>query len=599
MNQFNANNVKMADHELSFRYPALNPNIPSFRLVTLLKESNTDASFDPEINSKSSDWSIRCELSLSHLGSNEDYEAVSYYWGDPGRRDRTQTIQLDGKPYKVSVVVEYMLSRLHDRRSNRKLWIDAICIDQNNNKERALQISRMRDIYGQAKMVVAFLATEGIYDQRLTEDRRPDALHIVKSLKVIQRKKSKLAGVLIRPFDPGEQPDVGSFLAHPWFSRIWVVQEVGVAHKVYFVGDVGTEGADAQELTSFAQIYKNHSGGILAPRLQKLDHFFAYLAHDLRDIKNRNLLTILHLFRPWTASDPRDKVYALLGLSCDEYNNSTLAPDYDISVPELFRKVARYMLVKHKNLRVLTYTALKATNTASTNVAHPDTPTPTSARSSSAEDIPSWCPDWSLESYYPQNPDLEPEAKSTSSGQFRSRRGKQKSTKSQDISPWLNLDISSNELRVCGFHIGSVKAIYHDNSVEVELSSTWEKAYTTWPWAAFSRYLKNVQIQLVTQMKSTLQVEDQVVVLQGSTGLALLRKAGNSLLYRLVCLQHSQYDQFGEFKGETQDYAFPGWWIGSVNLVVLQALGASQDIILRSSCSDWELGFDLSMYTLI
>jgi hypothetical protein len=74
-----------------------------------------------------------------------EFEALSYVWGDPLI---TRPIKLNDQPYQVTENLEAALRRLrHDDRV-RIMWIDAICINQQNPREQEHQIGLMRDIFG-------------------------------------------------------------------------------------------------------------------------------------------------------------------------------------------------------------------------------------------------------------------------------------------------------------------------------------------------------------------------------------------------------------------------------------------------------------------
>ena len=76
----------------TYEYPALNPRIPSIRLLTLLPGEDL--------------VEIGCQLTLSHISSGDVYDAVSYFWGSPGlderRSDERTTIILDNQCVQVS-----------------------------------------------------------------------------------------------------------------------------------------------------------------------------------------------------------------------------------------------------------------------------------------------------------------------------------------------------------------------------------------------------------------------------------------------------------------------------------------------------------------
>jgi hypothetical protein len=99
---------------------------------------------------------IRCELFNTTLDAKEDFEALSYTWGNPSE---TSPVVLHGQRHDVTKNLASALRHLryHDRQ--RILWVDALCIDQDNIEERNQQVTQMRDIYreGGAKRVVVWL----------------------------------------------------------------------------------------------------------------------------------------------------------------------------------------------------------------------------------------------------------------------------------------------------------------------------------------------------------------------------------------------------------------------------------------------------------
>lgn len=83
-------------------------------------------------------------------GEHVSYEAISYVWGDP---TDTVPITVNGHSYKVTVNLHDALRRLRHTARARRLWIDAICINQVDVTERNIQVAMMADIYTSATRV--------------------------------------------------------------------------------------------------------------------------------------------------------------------------------------------------------------------------------------------------------------------------------------------------------------------------------------------------------------------------------------------------------------------------------------------------------------
>ncbi|KAF2460245.1 heterokaryon incompatibility protein-domain-containing protein, partial [Lineolata rhizophorae] len=97
---------------------------------------------------------VRCMLLHFPLASVPLYEAISYAWGDPSK---TQTIIVDGRPYATTTKVLEILRGMASPESSRLLWIDAVCINQDDLDEKATQIPLMSKIYCRATSTAVWL----------------------------------------------------------------------------------------------------------------------------------------------------------------------------------------------------------------------------------------------------------------------------------------------------------------------------------------------------------------------------------------------------------------------------------------------------------
>ncbi|OCK81951.1 HET-domain-containing protein, partial [Lepidopterella palustris CBS 459.81] len=99
---------------------------------------------------------ISCSLEIVHLDAKPPpcYEALSYVWGSPRG---TIPISCDGKSLLVTPNLLEALRRIRHFRYTRLLWVDAICINQDDPMERSVQVQAMRDIYAKAANVIIWL----------------------------------------------------------------------------------------------------------------------------------------------------------------------------------------------------------------------------------------------------------------------------------------------------------------------------------------------------------------------------------------------------------------------------------------------------------
>lgn len=99
---------------------------------------------------------IRCRIRHVSLDSvpKPPYETVSYCWGDP---NPCEVIFLDGHDYMVPKNTYLALRRISSLMRVRTVWIDAVCINQNDVQERSQQVSMMGAIYSQTKIGLIYL----------------------------------------------------------------------------------------------------------------------------------------------------------------------------------------------------------------------------------------------------------------------------------------------------------------------------------------------------------------------------------------------------------------------------------------------------------
>jgi hypothetical protein len=175
----------------------------------------------------------------------------------------------------------------------------------------------------------------------------------------------------------------------PWWSRIWVVQEITLPGRVVLIH--GTISASWSMFERAASEYIIHSrpscaaviaslpydrmNVILDPcsRILAIKHLriAQYRTVDKDQIGySRSLLTLLRTFRDRNASDPRDKVYALLGLVQERVS---MIPDYSLGDVEVYRQATLESIYNSKDLSVFS----------------------TELGQKSRSDLPSWIPDWS------------------------------------------------------------------------------------------------------------------------------------------------------------------------------------------------------------
>lgn len=183
----------MALHPFTYTNLPPEPPHPTTRMIRLLPNKDRHAGIECEI--------FNYDFALSTTGGDSHlYEALSYVWGSGAR---SRTITLNSRAFTVTENLYIALSHLRNRQLERLLWVDAICINQDDRDEKAKQIPLLRTIFAEAQHVIVWLgeAKEG-GDKALEGLRDLAGGHDIES--------SKYDEVCLK------------LLLRPWFRRIWV-----------------------------------------------------------------------------------------------------------------------------------------------------------------------------------------------------------------------------------------------------------------------------------------------------------------------------------------------------------------------------------------
>ncbi|GAB1197646.1 hypothetical protein APSETT444_006946 [Aspergillus pseudonomiae] len=302
----------------AFTYPTLPEEPYTTRMIRLLPHKDKSAP-------------IQCVLfnyDLSETGGGTHlYEALSYVWGS---ELKPESIMLNGCIFHVTTNLHRALINLRNRQLDRVLWVDAICINQDEEdqgNEKSKQIPLMRTIYAQAERVIVWLgeATEN-GDQALGSIRRlGEGQDITSSLE-----------------NPEPSDAYLRLLQRDWFSRIWVLQEVGVARCVYIMcgpvsinGHVFCEGLSRLGLSSdfrsrIGPVAYLIKGALYRPK------------YELGSRGSISVGELIGMYQNHNATKQHDKVYALLGLSADPIT-AALEPNYSLPWKEVFKQVVNHI----------------------------------------------------------------------------------------------------------------------------------------------------------------------------------------------------------------------------------------------------------------
>lgn len=185
---------------------------------------------------------IRCSTTTWLVYMMPSYHAISYTWGDT---ESNTTILINDKKFRVRTNCEFVLKQAYRCNKSYNYWIDAICIDQENLEEKSKQVGIMGNIYQTADQVLAcvgahaddssFLFREVALTRAIREIRYERGHRAYERGRYDSKAFVTLCqqyGIFtIRRFLHA----VGHFTQRPYFSRLWVVQELQNAKQAYFL----------------------------------------------------------------------------------------------------------------------------------------------------------------------------------------------------------------------------------------------------------------------------------------------------------------------------------------------------------------------------
>lgn len=254
--------------------------------------------------------------------ATQSYEALSYFWGYDGEDVSVVMIDKDVSPGQNSIYalnirpnLASILAYLREPDYKRTLWVDAICINQNDDVEKGVQVSRNGEIYRLAKRTICYVGPP--YDDCDIAIRELEWLGSLIELtsngaSFVMTPDCTYPDIMIAarplPFDDQAWEAIDSFVRRPWFNRVWVTQEVKLAKA----NSVLQSGHDTISLSLFRKaVDRTTTNPSLLP-LDKHPHLARALRGDLATVFPPGRESFIHeLFTisRKDCSDTRDIIY--------------------------------------------------------------------------------------------------------------------------------------------------------------------------------------------------------------------------------------------------------------------------------------------------
>ncbi|KAM0720640.1 hypothetical protein Q7P37_004777 [Cladosporium fusiforme] len=320
---------------------------------------------------------VKCELYPADLDARPVFSAISYVWGDPSQR---QDILLNGHLFSVTQNLANVLHRVRSKETATVVWADAICINQGDLSERGQQVQMMGDIYAKAKEVLIWLGIDLEGDALIAMDLIRDVnAYFDRGIKAHPRLEDIPQIPEGAPLlDVSRWRSVERLASSPWFTRVWVMQEVGLAatarvlygrHSIPWVEVIQFIMSVDHRLDlnktnialpmdgivdAFNMIWCSY-GNDTTWRNEK--PFLKHIAERDEGLMHANFANIL-LAGGWlSATDPRDRVYAFLGHPAARVEGgarTVVKADYQTTATSLYTAVHQHLILEDKSLQSLT-----------------------------------------------------------------------------------------------------------------------------------------------------------------------------------------------------------------------------------------------------
>ncbi|CZR57755.1 uncharacterized protein PAC_07644 [Phialocephala subalpina] len=375
-------------------------------LEDLRTSPNNNISSHEQVSRRGSgrDWNrgqqdqVKCRLHLADLKVDlSQYIALSYEWGDPS--EGMLPIKLDGNTFPVRKNLYSALWHIRSETCETRLWVDALCIDQENQEERNHQVNYMGTIYSRADRVVAWLGTP----DRVKDDRRAyrfvsdgeKAATLLSRYNVDDGRQGSAEEQAMLFWGAPPLPSMAAAVAatdasyfsdmnlacscvlhlcrRKYWSRLWIIQELVLARRIELLcgkyriqwnslkeffdkppnlGDTGSlkgrgSQPDLQSTSSQVEMY-DLMDTVPAKILQQK----AKARETAQTNNSATLFELIHTYKNASCADVRDKVFGLRSLS-QPCCQAGLQVDYSRRPAEVWISVLQHYTTYHQQILCL------------------------------------------------------------------------------------------------------------------------------------------------------------------------------------------------------------------------------------------------------
>lgn len=342
---------------------------------------------------------LECSIHQMPLAKELTFRALSYVWG---AQYEVEEILLEGRPFKVTRRLHEVLQQLRDEQpgpsseighQNDYIWIDAICLNQEDVDEKSYQVPRMMEIYQAASVVVIWLGPNKptTKSEKLGKNVAPPPIDPAGFLRTGDISADGIIGLFFEKLNtegidwhlPTEEAEQGlvfhevfgesydavvqasaELMQRPWFQRVWTLQECSVAQRTWVIS--GRHGTHLEDLIRIMKVFVRHHrllaitpGFARISTLILVDEINMYMRFDSKKLEidvAECILRLIYYRNGLQATDPRDQLYGVLSFIAyftGKHLPTQLRPDYHLPFEVIYWHYTAYLLENGADLRLL------------------------------------------------------------------------------------------------------------------------------------------------------------------------------------------------------------------------------------------------------
>ncbi|KAK4902204.1 hypothetical protein LTR27_001107 [Elasticomyces elasticus] len=318
----------------------------------------------PELNEAGS---VQCYIHEVSLDENmPKYQTLSYSWGTISDM---YNISCNGQSLKITQTLHRALLALRLPGKSRLIWIDQLSINQQDTIEKTQQVAMMGDIYQGSSLTIAWLG-----DATDDTDKALEAAHRIAVAVTSDTVAAALQGRFVGPVSnqlrnllvnrrggwgeakpsSSEYAAISVLLRRPWFRRVWIVQEAGVTERVLLrCGDSSLDFDELMWAVGIALVATTERSS--AASIGALQHlmFLSGIRQAKRSDERLRLSRLLEAVQMFGATDPRDKFFALFGLTSTNLSGLGLQTDYSVPADVVYTRTLTTLMRDDGSLDLL------------------------------------------------------------------------------------------------------------------------------------------------------------------------------------------------------------------------------------------------------